>query len=365
MGFLWDNPMSIDIADLQDEVNEIRANALSESSRKAYEDAIVRQLMFYLEYEPQIISVHLRDIFFAEFAELEVFANENTEQASRRQRKAMELFIRQYLKQAPSNPPIAFEEMTSDLFIKYIATMRNKKGDKPGISTFRGQRTGLFNLFRMYGLTLSNQLSMELTRDYQGLGRLTALRVTNGEGNITSGKDPMDFSLYKFIAHAQLKSDQNQQIFGHCFLSLTWNLMCRAGSCSTICFKHLEWREDALCVYFAHMKNDQTGSKKRDPRHVYANPVMPSCCPITALGIYLLCFDINTNGKLFPGSAQYERFRKILNKVLKASCLHELKSRGFTPEDIGTHSIRKGATSYCSGGSTAGPSGTAINLRGG
>ena len=43
--------------------------------------------------------------------------------------------------------------------------------------------------------------------------------------------------------------------------------------CVKICFSHLEWREDSLCVYFAHMKNDQCGERKRDPLHVYANTV--------------------------------------------------------------------------------------------
>ena len=37
----------------------------------------------------------------------------------------------------------------------------------------------------------------------------------------------------------------------------------------------------------------------------------------------------------------------------------------MVPTDIGTHSVRKGATSFCNGGSTVGPSGTAVNLRGG
>ena len=56
-----------------------------------------------------------------------------------------------------------------------------------------------------------------------------------------------------------------------------------------ISISHLEWREDALGVFFAHMKNDQTGERPRDPRHVYANPMMPEISPILALGIYLLC----------------------------------------------------------------------------
>jgi hypothetical protein len=32
------------------------------------------------------------------------------------------------------------------------------------------------------------------------------------------------------------------------------------------------------------MKNDQSGERPRDPRHIYANPLMPEVCPILSLG---------------------------------------------------------------------------------
>ena len=53
----------------------------------------------------------------------------------------------------------------------------------------------------------------------------------------------------------------------------TWNLMCRATNTCTIHLHHMDWQNDCLCIYFAHMKNDQGGDSKRDPRHVYLNPL--------------------------------------------------------------------------------------------
>ena len=38
---------------------------------------------------------------------------------------------------------------------------------------------------------------------------------------------------------------------------------------------------------------------------------------------------------------------------------------GYKIVDLGTHSIRKGVTTYASSGTTAAPSGTAVNIRGG
>jgi hypothetical protein len=45
--------------------------------------------------------------------------------------------------------------------------------------------------------------------------------------------------------------------------------------------------------------------------------------------------------------------------------LAELQKRGLQPDDLGTHSIRKGAASYVSGGSTCCPSSVSVHLRAG
>ena len=69
-----------------------------------------------------------------------------------------------------------------------------------------------------------------------------------------------------------------------------------------------------MAIYLAHVKNDQSGERKRDPRHIYANPVDPSMCPLTALGVYLNIFGLmgTKSTALFPGTSQYDRFAKIL-----------------------------------------------------
>lgn len=54
---------------------------------------------------------------------------------------------------------------------------------------------------------------------------------------------------------------------------------------------------------------------------------------------------------------QEARFSEILSKVLKtAEGKKELAAHGLTPDDIGTHSIRKGSSTYTMSGSTSGPS---------
>eukprot|EP00834_Sanchytrium_tribonematis_P003532 NODE_139_length_16235_cov_0.569038.p3 type:complete len:603 gc:universal NODE_139_length_16235_cov_0.569038:14135-15943(+) len=247
-----------------------------------------------------------------------------------------------------------------------MVTLRKSDGSKPGNATYSAHRSGLAHLFREYNVTMTPELSESQSRNYLGLRRTTAQRTADGEGRIKVGKDPMDFPLLKFICESLLKSKEKENVFGRCFILICWNLMCRAGNVVSICLEHLEWRNDSLCIYFAHMKNDQTGNRKRDPRHIYANPVSPEICPVLALGVYLLVFSIVPNqNKLFPGNSQYQRFSKLLMKFSKNEGRNAIEERGLQAVDIGTHSVRKGAATYVSSGSTACPSSTAIQLRAG
>jgi hypothetical protein len=59
------------------------------------------------------------------------------------------------------------------------------------------------------------------------------------------------------------------------------------------------------------------------------------------------CFNTKqeAGGLLFPGSGQDARFSVILAKVLWSK-KREVELMGFNVDDLGTHSIRKGAVSY-------------------
>jgi hypothetical protein len=150
-------------------------------------------------------------------------------------------------------------------------------------------------------------------------------------------------------------------------MKLCWNLICRAANAGDIRYNHMDWQGDALCIYFSHMKNDQTADRPRDPRHIYANPLVPEICPILSIALYWLCFDFDeNNNKLFPGKDQYDRFRKILKRSTNLNEIAtELEYRGMRDADIGTHSFRKGASTYCSSVTTAVPASAAVHLRAG
>jgi len=54
-----------------------------------------------------------------------------------------------------------------------------------------------------------------------------------------------------------------------------------------------------------------------------------------------------------------------MKKLYENEASDELRARGINSSSLGTHSVRKGAASYCASGSTSCPSIAAINLRAG
>jgi hypothetical protein len=89
---------------------------------------------------------------------------------------------------------------------------------------------------------------------------------------------------------------------------------------------------------------------------------------VTVLGVYLTTLNgggeiCGPNDSLFPGSSQYSRFVKIMNDILEEH-REEFRTQGIDIDDIGSHSIRKGATTWISS-QPGGPSSMSICIRGG
>ena len=111
------------------------------------------------------------------------------------------------------------------------------------------------------------------------------------------------------------------------------------------------------------MKNDQTGDRPRDARHVYANPFNPHVCPFLSIISYLLVTPPTSDSCLFPGANQYNRYNKYLQKLLEEKRDYIMTKYGVNVDDIGAHSARKGASTYMTSGCVNGPSQQAVNIR--
>ena len=212
---------------------------------------------------------------------------------------------------------------------------------------------------------MSATLINELKEHFRGLKR-TVQSVSAGETSIKTGKEPLSFGLYRYLSLKLLEKGKKDFQFAHFFIVLCWNLMCRSNNVFGIDYRHMNWRDDALCIYFSQTKTDQLGERPKDPRHVYPNPHVPEICPVLALGLYWLTFSFDTSSKLFPGNSQYDRFRKALQRIANLEQVKQhLEELGLDSSDICSNSMRKGSATFCSSGSTSCPSSSAIHLRAG
>jgi hypothetical protein len=278
-------------------------------------------------------------------------------------------YVRQYIKNPrPDQPcPVQLETFTPKVLIMFLASLKTKKGDKLSKESYSSFRSGLNHLFQLYNITKKPEFESELALYFTGFIHLLMIRNQNSSSCAQTGKEPLRFELYKRMAAQYLRHDKPEYIFPHLFHVITWNLMCRASNATSIQLSHLAWGEDALQIYFIHMKNDQTGERPRDPCHVYANPLNPGICPVLTLGIYLICTpEVLQQSALFPGKDQYDRFRKIMEWFFSVPKVHKIfLSMGVDMKLIGTYSFRKGGLTWTASGSTACPSSVALSLRAG
>lgn len=271
--------------------------------------------------------------------------------------------------------PLLLESVTCDIvgqYLLYRAKHRRRKGNENepiSDSTINGWASAIKNLFSMFNVIVPAEYDAGVAKVKKGYRKETVEdRDSNGDG-----KDAMPFDLLRWLSKLMLKGVDQVNVshadvlFSHAYMLLQWNLMCRSSNTKMISFSHLGAVDDCLTVYFRKQKNDQDGSRSKHPRHVYANPISPEVCPILAIALWLLCFPpAEGQADLFEGTSQDSRFNEVFRKVLNSDAVRtELEKRGFTAASFGSHSLRKGASSFVSAGTTDAPPQISIILRGG
>ncbi len=158
------------------------------------------------------------------------------------------------------------------------------------------------------------------------------------------GKQPLSMKAYSLIASYALRS--NECHYAHLYLVLCWNLMGRTSSIGALHYSNIGWSNDCLMITLPRHKGDQSGQNTK-PKHIFANIEIPQICPVLALAIYCFSYgfrNANDTYKLFEGSDPEGSYNKWLHsKALSNVSVEEL---GMPPDQIGTHSLRKGSTTY-------------------
>ena len=256
----------------------------------------------------------------------------------------------------------------TSIFKTYILKLFHQKdadGADKGLSftSLSSARSAFKHLLKESNARLSESAEGELKEFFAGLKRQDAQKKRANGVAPTCGKNALQFGAYRALARAMMRDGRPQLLFAHCYLVLTWNLMCRSVNTANISIARIRWQGDSLAIYFALTKSDQSGERLKDPIHLYANSSMPEICPVLALALYLSYAGEGSVVRLFPGDNQAHRFSGILDSFFKANEQLLTQHGHFGQEELGTHSIRKGAVTYTLGGSTAGPGIFSVTLR--
>lgn len=275
--------------------------------------------------------------------------------------------------------------------LKTVRKTKNRPVGSPATVLMQEQaRSAIRDMFTSASLTYPEEWDGHLRPFIKGLKSIRRTRMSQGvlyvreawglafSDRIThlpglekanEGRVQCPFEVYQKLGEYFLSTGE---VFGHAYMSLTFNLMCRSENTKKLCFEHISVEGDSLSFLLPKVKSDQTGERKStdDPRHVYANPLNPLVCPVLALGAY---FAVNVELRperlqLF-GGGNYEdsRFGKVLKRALNDDTMKRVVRLvgKINPADIGTHSFRKGAVTYATSGCTGGPQITALILRAG
>jgi len=253
---------------------------------------------------------------------------------------------------------------------------KNQVGDEGQVmlvpSTIGGYRSALKDLYKQHKLQFPQELEVELSSILAGTKRAVAELKQKGKMKIFEGKCPLSLSGYRLLCRKFVTLQRegrvdcwNQGIFAWSYLIFSWNLIARSITTGDIYLQHISWNNDSMVITVPTTKSDKEGSREKS-FHVYANPLEPLLCPILALAVLILCQGHREESRkfqVFEGEHSEKRFSECLNSMVKRLTESEAMLLGGMREDIGTHSIRKGAATYCLG--MEGPNPVMVYLRAG
>ena len=271
-------------------------------------------------------------------------------------------------RQRPENCPIDMAKVDYELVAAYMV-QKTKNGEEDKLlskGTYCGIRSAVIYLYTMSNLAPPPLFRDKMSTLMKGFKRtIVQQKVQSGE-SLEEGKEAMSFACYKLLCSKFFEGKKDEYLFALVFLTLEWNLIARSDNIVNLGLSDFEWSDDSLVVYLKKSKTDQEGANGKTPFHLYANPENPEICPVLALGLYLVNNPglLVTNGKLFAGEHQYNRYATILNGTIK-KYEDEFARIGVKVGQISTHSARKGAATVAASGCTISPSMASICTRAG
>jgi hypothetical protein len=259
-------------------------------------------------------------------------------------------------------------------FFGWLIDVKHKE-DPLSISSVKQYKSALKWQYKEHRLILDPEVDQELDTLLRGYQRRVSELKLDGKMPVFEGKYHLPFAGYRTLAALLFRSQPfNQMLFAWPFLILQWNLIARTATVSSMMMEHIGWEGDALLISTPKHKGDQEGVKCF-ARHLYANPSDPAICPVLALAVITFVRSLRHDPsstspatlpsfRVFDGPNSNARFSDTLLRIISSVPASDVHLLGGEKKQLGTHSIRKGAASYCAG-MINGPSTVQVFLRAG
>ena len=265
---------------------------------------------------------------------------------------------------------------------------RKRKFESPfySPSTVQGHKSALKFFYEENGVKFDEVLSTDIDKLIAGYKAFYQKKKLDAGDGMKMGEGKTAFSYASFVMLSakfmtlipttsmgktkgnktnNKKGNWSQSYFAWPFMTMQWNLMARSITIADVALQHLSWSGDSMVVHVPKHKGDTKGTNVAAmDKHVFANPLNPKICSILSLAVLFACSPTFTTNRLFDGTTQEKRFGEILRDVLVSCSREEVLSLGCDIGDFGTHSSRKGASSFALS-MPGGPSAVSVFLRAG
>ena len=353
-------------------VIQLESNSKALNTKRRYNCTNYKFILWLYQHRDEYVGFlkeeALRQLTEADKRDLNECGQNNVARRKYKHFRAKTMELLEATTPSASNCPVDMRKVSYDVLASYLTSMKTEEDNYKGMSTYDGSRSSIMHLMKQDNVYPDHKLNEKICNLLKGFRRTVQQQKVELGLSLDEGKDPLSFAGYNLLCRTFLRNNgtNDEFIFAHCFLTLEWNLMCRADNMVNLNLAHIGWEDDSLLSCIAKAKHDQEGEGAKTPWHIYANPSNPFVCPVLALGLYLFSHpDLLTNESfLFSGSHQYRRYTQVLKRALM---LDESNFRrlGVEVGTFGSHSLRKGSSTFAASGSTMTPSMASICNRAG
>ena len=269
--------------------------------------------------------------------------------------------------------PFDLQQVNTDVFLTYLLSIKRSNNN---LSFIKRSNNAYFSV-SCYGckcsafmhlIAQSGQIQYEsdkkaMSKMMEGLRKTIAKDKPENSQLVIEGKEDTSFKCHQQTYKLLIDNGSPDSVFSLCFFNNAMESYFKIRSDRNIFFKQVKWENNHQKNYFPKHKSDQIGLIKDEAKHDYSNPNDQSICPLRALASYLLVFPsifVDEN-KLFPGKDQKKHFNTCFHRVTNP--IHAYMKEHGDPKELGSHSIRKGAATYCCAGVHPTPPIVSVNLR--